>query len=241
MVDKGIRFAFGAIWLLCMFATTANGQEGQVALMEVYGTVTDEAGKPVENAVVRAGGADVSAVLTDAAGKYRFFLADQKEPISLRVSKELYKTEFSKPLDPKRKLVFDAVLKPDRLEEGKTKVIMEGFKSGASISGRVIGIKPEEVQKYKVLVYVLTDKWYIHPYAENTEGRGYARVKTDGTWGLLTVNRGHHPTKLAMLVAPKDFDPPAVVAIEEDAEQALRQKFGSNLVSISIEKAPEGL
>lgn len=241
MVDRSVGVAVGTACLLCMFATRAKGQEDSAALVEVCGTVTDDAGKPIENAVVRAGGADVSAVLTDAAGKYRFFLVDQKEPISLRVSKERCKTEFSKPLDPKRKLVFDAALKPDKPEEGKIKVIMEGFKSGTSISGRVSALKPDDVEKYKILVYILTNKWYIHPYAENVEGRGYASIKSDGTWSLLTVNRGNHPAKLAILVVVKDFDPPPAVAVEEDVEQALREKFGGRLLGILIEKAPEGL
>ena len=225
--------------MLCLFATTANGQQDSAPIVEVCGMVLDEAGRPIENAVVRATGADVSAVLTDAAGKYRFFLVDQKEPISLRVSKERFKTEFSKPLEPKRKLVFDAALKYGA--SSKVSVRMENFETGTTITGRVAGLKPDEVEKYKVLVYVLTNKWYVHPYAENAEGRGYASVKPDGTWTLLTVNRRHRPTKLAILVVAKDFDPPPAVAVEEDAEQALREKFGSSLLGISMEKAPEGL
>lgn len=33
------------------------------------------------------------------------------------------------------------------------------------VSGYVRGLVPAEYSKYKVLFYVHTDQWYIHPYA----------------------------------------------------------------------------
>ena len=113
--------------------------------------------------------------------------------------------------------------------------------SGVSISGKVTGLKPEDVDKYKVLIYVLTDKWYIHPYAEDRKGRGYAGIKADGRWTLPTVNRGHHPFKLAILVVPKDYVPATPISIGEDAEQSLKAKVGANLLASHIMKAPNGL
>lgn len=228
-------------WLACglfVLGATALGQD-ELSIVEVSGRVTDTSGSPIESAVVKADGTDVSAVLTGAGGTYKFYVVGQEDSFSLRVSKEGYTTEFSQPIAPKRKVAFDAVLKmPARR---LIKVMMEDFVSGVSISGRVTGLKAQEIDTHKVLLYVLTNKWYIHPYAENTEGKGYARIKADGSWSLRTINRGHHPYKLAILVVPMDYVPPAAVPVEEDAEQSLRAKIGANLVALQVYQAPEGL
>ena len=209
------------------------------SIVEISGKVTDSSGAPLENAVVKAVGTDVSPVLTDARGMYKFYLVDQELAFILRVSKDGYMPKSSHPLTPKRTLTFDCVLKEEKISCVEVK--MDRFESGVSISGAVEGLPPDKVGQYKVLVYVLTNQWYIHPFAETKEGRGYAGIKKDGTWSIKTVNRKDNPYKLAILVVPMDKVPPAVVPIGEDADASLNAKFGKDLAGSQILKAPSGL
>ncbi len=227
--------------LVMALATTALAQRATPALsiVEISGRITDASGQAIEKAIVKAVGTDVSPVLTNAEGRYKFYLVGQTEPFTLTLSKEGYVARSSTPITPRRRATFDAVLNP--AAPPPVNVVMENFISDQSISGRVTGLNPEDVGRYKVLVYVQTNQWYIHPYAENTPGKGYAKIEAEGSWRIKTVNRGHGPFRLAILVVPRDYIPPATVAAGENAEQSLRSRIGSNLVACQIQSAPEGL
>lgn len=199
--------------------------------------VTDSQGKAIPNAVVRSEGTEVSPVITDTQGRYKFFLVGQKARFTLHVSKEGYNSEVSSPLTPSKAVSYDAVFKTG---DGIT-IIREKFITGTLMSGKIQGIPAGQSSQYKVLVYILTDKWWIHPYAENTERRGYANIKEDGSWEIQTVNRGHNPFKLALLVVSFSTTPPSSIVIEGEPEASLRAKFGSNLKGLLIIDNPEGL
>lgn len=81
------------------------------------------------------------------------------------------------------------------------------------IKGHVYGIGASQCNQYKVVVYVRTDKWYIHPYATGGEGRSYATIESDGkdggTWRILTVRREFGAYEVAALIVKKDYKPPA--------------------------------
>jgi hypothetical protein len=76
------------------------------------------------------------------------------------------------------------------------------------ISGRVANLPSAGVEKYKVVVYVQTDKWYIHPYAGQGENLSWASVKSDGTWEIETVKRRFSAKKVAALLVSKGLSPP---------------------------------
>lgn len=157
--------------------------------------------------------------------------------ITLKVSKEGYKP-YSRTLQPKRLLEVDVRLEP--VKEAEVSIVMTAFRSGRYIKGQVSGLKKDEHSRYKLLVYVLTNKWYIHPYAENREGRGYASIKSDGSWTIQTVWRGYQAFKVAFLIVDKDYYPPPVIDISEgEADQSLLKK--TNPHYYSIQKAPEGI
>lgn len=223
--------------MVVLFVATAVAEQA-TPVVEISGRVTDESGSAIGSAVVEAVGTDVSAVLTDAEGRYKFYLVGQEGAFTLRVSKEGYRIEPSRPITPRREVRFDAVL--SRCAPS-VRVMMERFQSGVSISGRVIGLEAEDMGTHKVLVYVLTNQWYIHPFAENKDGTGYASIKKDGSWTIKTVNRRHNPFNVAMVVVPMDYVPPATVASGEDADQSLRARFGAELTAIQIIPAPDGL
>ena len=117
---------------------------------------------------------------------------------------------------------------------------MTEFVKGSYILGRVKNISPTEVKDYKIIVYVLTDKWYIHPYARDTEGFGYAKINSDGTWKIPTVFRGYQSYRTAFLLTQKSMKLPLFVeVVTNNPDQDL-------LVSIDykkelIIKSPEGI
>ena len=57
------------------------------------------------------------------------------------------------------------------------KIVEDNF-----IQGRVYGLSASEFNQYKVVVYVHTDIWYIHPYATGGKGKSYAEILSNGTW-----------------------------------------------------------
>jgi len=209
-----------------------------LSVVEVSGQVTDTSHAPMENVIIKALGTDVSPVLSDAKGMYKFYLVNQTAAFTLAASKEGYSSDPSPPVEPRRQVRFDPVLTSTR---ERVSVTMGNFVSGVSISGRVTGLEAKDVGRYKVVLYVLTNRWYIHPIAENMEGTGYAPITTDGSWTMRTVNRSNHPFRLAILVLPMDHVPPAVVESGEDAESSLRARFGTNLIASQILPGPEGL
>jgi hypothetical protein len=85
-----------------------------------------------------------------------------------------------------------------------------------AIKGKVANL--ESPQQYKVLVYVHTDKWYIHPYAGSEEGKSWAAIKENGEWTLPTVKRDVKANKIAALVvelAVAEDAPPILENVEE--------------------------
>ena len=225
--------------LATAWATAPALAQEAPSVVEVAGTVKDDSGTAVENAIVQAVGTDVSCVLTDKEGRYKFYLVDQKGAFTLTVSREGYASKTSEPIQPQRKVRFDASLTRGAVQG--ISIEMTGFVSGVSISGKVTGMDPKKLAATKILIYVLTDKWYIHPFAENVKGRGYASIKEDGTWTIGTVNRGHNPFRLAMVLVAADFMPPVVVQPGENPDGSLRATIGRNLVAVQIINAPQGL
>nr|VFJ57623.1 MAG: hypothetical protein BECKDK2373B_GA0170837_106729 [Candidatus Kentron sp. DK] len=123
---------------------------------------------------------------------------------------------------------------------GPYSIEMTGFESGNYISGEVHGLPADSNKEYNILVYVLTDKWYIHPWAENKEGRGFAAVDRNGTWVIDTVRKGHQAFRVAfLLVTPGTFPPPTIDVDENDPDKVLLSRIGA-LGSLIIE-APEGI
>lgn len=106
----------------------------------------------------------------------------------------------------------------DRVEALRTQVgqvrpsirILE-IVENSHIVGRVTGLDPAQHDQYKVLVYVKTDKWYIHPYERGGEGLSFAKINKDGTWSIGTVKRQFLADLVAALLVRKDYAPPSIV------------------------------
>lgn len=81
-----------------------------------------------------------------------------------------------------------------------------------TITGFVRGIALPDHRNYKVVVYVHTDQWYIHPYAGQDEGQSWAALRETGTWELPTVQREFRADKMAALLVRRDYPEPSKLA-----------------------------
>lgn len=79
------------------------------------------------------------------------------------------------------------------------------------IIGQVFGIAGDRVRDYNVLVYVKTDKWYIHPYERGGEGLSFASINPDGSWQIETVKRRFLADLVAVLVVDRNYAAPPQV------------------------------
>ncbi len=85
------------------------------------------------------------------------------------------------------------------LPAGEPAITIDRISPDDVIQGRVSGLEGS-LRAYKIVVYVHTDRWYIHPYAGQGEGDSWAAVKKGGTWEITTVKRRFSADKIAVLV-----------------------------------------
>jgi hypothetical protein len=87
-------------------------------------------------------------------------------------------------------------------------VTIDRIVAGGEVTGHVQSVNPKELSSYKVLLYVHTDQWYIHPYAGQGEGKSWASVSEKGSWSLSTVQREFPADRVAALLVVKDYPEP---------------------------------
>jgi hypothetical protein len=84
------------------------------------------------------------------------------------------------------------------------------------ISGHTTGFDGTTARAYRVIVYVHTDIWYIHPYAGQGEGASWAAIGPTGSWSIKTVKRQFAADRIAALVVTDSFRPPSQAAMIRD-------------------------
>ena len=94
----------------------------------------------------------------------------------------------------------------------KTSITIDDIEADVRIRGRVEKLSAQDAQSVKVLVYVLTDQWYIHPFADGGEGKSFAKVSPDGSWQIGTVKRDYPAKKIAAVLVPGAYAEPARLA-----------------------------
>jgi LmbE family N-acetylglucosaminyl deacetylase len=118
-------------------------------------------------------------------------------------------------------------------------VVLWDFESNSHLAGRVVGFSPEECRELKVLVYVLTDKWYVHPWDSPEPGKGYAAVDDQCAWRISSVWHGFQAKRLALLVTHAETQAPPRVEFFGNADRALLSEVDP--LSATIMEAPSGL
>lgn len=90
------------------------------------------------------------------------------------------------------------------------------------IAGRISGLSTADYPNYKVIVYVHTDRWYIHPYAGQGEGMSWASIQENGTWQIQTVQREFKAVRVAALLVQQNYPEPSVVENLEQIQSRAR-------------------
>jgi len=220
--------------LLLLFCSSWGSASADVIISGyVYDTATDSALTEVRVTVKEA--EDVSPALTNKHGKYTLVIPDRTEA-RLSFAKHGYE-----PVTMLVKLTESNIRHDVRLKLVRVSIEMTGFKSGFHIKGKVWGVDPAQYGNYKLVVYILTDQWYVHPYAENKPRRGFAAIDSTGSWEIETVWRGYQAYKVAFLLVPKEaYTAPKIELLKgKEPDIALLNVIESK--AHKIIDAPEGI
>jgi hypothetical protein len=91
----------------------------------------------------------------------------------------------------------------------KAMISITSITANHRITGTVVGLPEEDYVNFKVIVYVHTDQWYIHPYAGQDEGKSWASVEAGGNWQIQTVQREFKADKIAALLVKRNYPEPS--------------------------------
>ena len=99
---------------------------------------------------------------------------------------------------------------------------IDDIDTGNEITGKVSNLaNPKD---HAILVYVKTNHWHIHPYADQGEDLSWTRINEDGTWTLSTVQRPYRSRSVAALVvdpAVADQAPAELTSLSKIKKRAM--------------------
>ncbi len=102
----------------------------------------------------------------------------------------------------------NAILRQYKYACRNTELKVDEVVRDSHIAGHLKGIPQDAYNKFKVIFYVKTDRWYAHPYylPENPEeGVSYAKINDDGTFRIPSVRRRVPASRLAVSVVPAPY------------------------------------
>lgn len=100
-------------------------------------------------------------------------------------------------------------------------ISIDKIQTNKEISGYVTGIQKNKHSNYKVIVYVHTDRWYIHPYAGQGEGLSWVTINANNTWNIKTVQREFKADQVAALLVKKNYpEPNTLISLERIPSKA---------------------
>jgi hypothetical protein len=101
-----------------------------------------------------------------------------------------------------------SVLKEYKYACNTTQVDVDLIVPNHYIKGHVTGLPVEAFDKFKVVFYVKTNIWYVHPYAYyegQEEGYSYSNLTANGDFQVKTIKRAVPSKELAVVLVPKAF------------------------------------
>lgn len=101
-----------------------------------------------------------------------------------------------------------AILKEYNYACNNSEVIIDSISRNEWIKGHVNGIPTEALSKMKMVFFVKTNRWYVHPYTYTEgqeEGYSYTYLNADGTFKIKTIRRDVPAKKLAAVLVPRPY------------------------------------
>ncbi len=89
-----------------------------------------------------------------------------------------------------------------------TEVVVDSITRNESIKGHIKGLPLEAYDKFKVVFYVKTNVWYVHPYQYyegQEEGYSYSSLNAKGEFEVKSVFRQVPSKELAAVLVPKTY------------------------------------
>lgn len=87
-------------------------------------------------------------------------------------------------------------------------VNVEEIVRDSHIKGTVKGLPTAALDKFKVVFYVKTNRWYVHPYTYTRgqeEGYSYSNLNANGEFRVKTIRRTVPAKEMAVVVVPKSY------------------------------------
>ena len=89
-----------------------------------------------------------------------------------------------------------------------TVVSVDEIVRDSHIKGHIKGLPTEAYEKFKVVFYVKTNRWYVHPYTYQEgqdPGYSYSNLNENGEFFVKTVRRDVPSRQLAAVLVPKSY------------------------------------
>lgn len=172
---------------------------------KVWGEVLDFSNQlGIENATIQIVG-NPNSTKTDSKGNFSIFVENPPNILTIRIIKEdyeLYEIELSLPLSQLVEIRLKKVEKPT--------ISITGAKIGSKITGTINGIAPN--RKYKIIAYLFTDKYYIHPWANS-----HQIVSSNGEWAIMSVRHpGPCPARVLVAIVDINYEPQGIMYGPDD-------------------------
>ena len=115
-------------------------------------------------------------------------------------------------------------------------ISIDSIEANDRVSGYVSGLDPKDYSQYKVLLYVHTDQWYIHPFAGQGEGMSWAAIGPNGTWQIRTVQREFKSNQVAALIVDRNYPEPyklVDIAIRDPTVNSFKSTLPDHLPAVA--------
>lgn len=89
-----------------------------------------------------------------------------------------------------------------------TQIFVDKIVKNEAITGHVRGLPTNVINNYKVVFYVKTNRWYVHPYKyqPNQEaGLSFAKLNANGEYSIKTLRRDVPAKKMVAILVPNNY------------------------------------
>lgn len=194
---------FKTISLLILIITILSQPALAIDFVKLAGSISDrDSDITISDALVEIIGTSYNT-RTDSKGYFQIIF-ESNNNLKFRITKDGYE-KYEKQLNSKSSNLNNLDIRLMKTQIPTIKIL--SVLKNQFITGEVGRINPNDYDEYKVLIYVRTDRWYIHPLATPVEGKGFAKIQQNGKWKIKTIWREHIAYEVAALLVRKEYMP----------------------------------